>query len=242
MDGEVRRIADLVAADDDGTDGAERVERLATGPLPVAELEVARGDVVEAGVAEDVRERVLGADLTRGGADDHAELGLVVDLGRQRGVPSDVVARADDRGRELGEDEWRRWRLRAGLRGVVAVVPPDRDNLARPRDRGEEAELGEWCSLATDPGRVNASQPVDGGRAAGQQLRHRSRAGVDDGGRQKRTLVGDHREPFAVAAVHVRAEPQGVLRPPFRSACWLPDEVLNGTLGSSASSIAREAA
>src|SRR2546423_5088179 len=47
-DGEVRRVADLIAADDDGTDRAERVERLATGPLPVPELEVACRDVVEA--------------------------------------------------------------------------------------------------------------------------------------------------------------------------------------------------
>ena len=57
-DREVLRIADLVGGDEDRTHRAERVERLAADPLAVAELEVPGGHVVEAGVAEDVVERV----------------------------------------------------------------------------------------------------------------------------------------------------------------------------------------
>ena len=57
-DREPLRIADLVGGHEDRAHRAERVERLAAGPLAVAELEVAGRDVVEAGVAEDVVEGV----------------------------------------------------------------------------------------------------------------------------------------------------------------------------------------
>ena len=58
------RVGDLVGGHERRAHRAERVERLAAGPLAVAELEVARRDVVEAGVAEDVVEGV--APPTRG--------------------------------------------------------------------------------------------------------------------------------------------------------------------------------
>ena len=57
-DGEPLRIGDLVGGDDDRTHRAEGVERLGTHELLVRLLEVARAHVVDAGVAEDVRERL----------------------------------------------------------------------------------------------------------------------------------------------------------------------------------------
>ena len=52
------RVRDLVRGHDPRAHRAERVEALAAHPLPVAALQVARRDVVEAGVPEDVVERV----------------------------------------------------------------------------------------------------------------------------------------------------------------------------------------
>ncbi len=59
------RVGDLVGCDDDRAERAERVEALAAHPLPVGELHVTRGDVVDDGVAEDVVERVGGGDTSR---------------------------------------------------------------------------------------------------------------------------------------------------------------------------------
>ena len=81
-DREVLRVADLVGGHEDRPHRAERIERLAACPLAVAELEVPRGHVVEARVAEDVVEGVGGVDATRRPADDDGELRLVVDLAR----------------------------------------------------------------------------------------------------------------------------------------------------------------
>ena len=85
LDLERLRIGDLVGRHEGRAHRAEGVERLATRPLAVAELEVARRDVVEGGVAEDVLEGVGGRHAAGGSSDDDGELGLVVDLRRQRG-------------------------------------------------------------------------------------------------------------------------------------------------------------
>ena len=78
-------------------EGAEGVEAFAAGPLAVEFLQVARGDVVEASVAE----RCRAARLRRGpgetaAADDDGELAFVVDaLGDAR--EDDRFFRRDDR-------------------------------------------------------------------------------------------------------------------------------------------------
>ena len=64
-DRERLRVGDLVGGDEPRAHRAERVERLAADPLAVAELDVPRGHVVEAGVAEDVVERVRRSDTLR---------------------------------------------------------------------------------------------------------------------------------------------------------------------------------
>ena len=67
-----------------GAERAEGVEALAAGELAAAEglvaLPVAAGDVVGAGVAEDVVEGLLARHVLGGLADDDGELALVVDL------------------------------------------------------------------------------------------------------------------------------------------------------------------
>ena len=93
-DGQVLRVGDLVGRHQDRAHRAEGVERLAAGPLAVPELEVARRDVVEAGVAEDVVERVGGCYPARRAPDDDGELRFVVDLAGQLRVPADLGADA----------------------------------------------------------------------------------------------------------------------------------------------------
>ena len=83
---------------------AEAVEALALEPLHVLLLQVARADVVDDGVAEDVVERVGAAGCCARHADDDAELHFPVHLLRDRAVTEDVVERADDGGRRLGEE------------------------------------------------------------------------------------------------------------------------------------------
>ena len=140
---EVLRIGDLVGGDEHRAHRAERVERLAARPLTVAELEVARRDVVEAGVAEDVIEGVGLADATSRPADDDGELGLVVDLCRERRIPADLGAVTDDRARPLAEDEGRRWGGGALLVDMFAIVATDGHDLAGPRDGCQQLDLVE---------------------------------------------------------------------------------------------------
>src|SRR6185312_4931654 len=58
---------------------AERVESLRPRPLAIPLLQVARGDIVGAGVAEDHVGRLAGRHLPAQPADDESELALVVD-------------------------------------------------------------------------------------------------------------------------------------------------------------------
>src|SRR5262249_40695027 len=100
-------------------DGAEGVVPLASEPLPVAELRVAGADVVSARVARDHVERALLRDVLPG---------LAVDVTDAFGK-EDRVAVADERVRELGEEERRLRQLHARLACVVAVVEADADDL-----------------------------------------------------------------------------------------------------------------
>src|SRR5262249_4211968 len=96
--------------------------------LAVAELVVARRDVVRARPALDELERVVLRDAARRAADHDGQLGLGVDVpgpGRQH----DRVAVAAERVRELGEQERRLRRLRLRLAGVVGVVETDAHDL-----------------------------------------------------------------------------------------------------------------
>ena len=111
-------------------------------PLAVGELKVARADVVEVGVAEDVVVAILGGDARRAPADDDRELRLVVDVLGERGN-QDRGVWTYDRRRELREHQRALGRFHSALRRVVAVVQPDANHLAGARDRGEERDVTE---------------------------------------------------------------------------------------------------
>jgi hypothetical protein len=70
-------------------------------------------------------------DMLGGGPDDDAELGLVVDL---RGLlrQDDRLPVSDQRVGPLGEEQRRLRKVLTALFGVVVVVEPDADDLARP--------------------------------------------------------------------------------------------------------------
>src|SRR5439155_19071747 len=95
----------MFAADDPGADRTERVESFAAGPLSVFALQIAGGYVVHAGVAENIVLRLPGQDVPGGPrADDDSQLALIVDVFGDRRI-HDRVARGDQRGGWLEEDE-----------------------------------------------------------------------------------------------------------------------------------------
>ena len=136
-------IADLVGRHQPRAHRAERVERLTAHELLVAELEIARRNVVQARVAADVLECLRLVHAPAGAPDDDCQLGLEVDRLRQPGIPADFRAGADHGSRELGEQNGVIGRIAAALARVLAVVHARGDDLSRPRDRGEELDLVE---------------------------------------------------------------------------------------------------
>jgi Mg-chelatase subunit ChlD len=72
-------IGNLVRSYNPGAEGAEGVERLAAHPLTVILLDVARGYVVRAGVAEHIVHRIGGRDPVGRLPDNHGQFRLVVD-------------------------------------------------------------------------------------------------------------------------------------------------------------------
>ena len=159
----------------------------------VAALHVARRDVVDDGVAEDVVERALARDVAAGGADDDGKLDLVVDPGRDVRKDRHRRAGADHRGRRLGEEHRNLGdvdldvlRPRA-LGDVVGVVAADaEDVLGRARQRRQQPH-----PVGRDDGRARAlREPArrgEGRGTTGDQRRqaaaqHRIVGGVEDDG------------------------------------------------------------
>ena len=127
-DAEAASVAQLRHRNDHGKHGQNVLEALRAEPLPVALLQVARGHVVRDAVAGDEPEGVGLGDPPSFGADDHRELGLSVHVGAFR-REHDRIAGADDRARELPEEEWFLGKLGALLEGMVVVVETDADDL-----------------------------------------------------------------------------------------------------------------
>src|SRR3954447_13779594 len=194
-------VRHLVGADRIGAHRAVGVQRLADQPLLVDALQVPGGEVVDDRVAPDVVERPLPADAAPAAADDHAQLGLVVQFLRHPVVRVDVVERAGDRGGGLREDH-RRLGQRLGAVGAVvagaaelhdvfAVVLADGEDVPpRHRDGGQQphavqrllrlaggllredgAEVGPALDQLQDPGAV--------GQQRGEVADHAA-VGVDD--------------------------------------------------------------
>jgi len=127
------RESDLLERDHAWTQRAERVEPLGAGPLLLAPLQVAGGDVVQTGDARQRGERLRLRDPADALADHDGDLRLVLDpcrLGWQHdrvAVPDDCRGRLEEEQRLLGNDI-------AELRRVLAVVASHAHDLSRPRD------------------------------------------------------------------------------------------------------------
>jgi hypothetical protein len=78
-DVECLRIRDFIACDHGWARRSEAIERLASAPLRLRELNVASRDVVYDGVSENVIEGIRFRNVFGGRADDDAEFGFVVD-------------------------------------------------------------------------------------------------------------------------------------------------------------------
>src|SRR5258707_6416763 len=103
-------------------DGTKRIETFGARELDVAFLKVARSDVVEARVAEEIGQGIIGiAELRTAAADNDGELALVLDapgIGREY----DQLVRADDGRRRLKKEEWLFGDYVAKFGGVSGVV------------------------------------------------------------------------------------------------------------------------
>ena len=182
------RIAELVGGDDVRAHGARAVEALALEPLAVRDLQIARADVVDHGVAEDVRERVGLGDVAPWRPDHDAQLHLPVHLTGDGAIHRDVVERTVHRGRGLREDDRHVWnlglavsRLGALLRVRRVVEAEAEDVLERPGNRRVQAHgrmAGGARRLRHGPGALplrgpGLNQRQKRGRAAvGREVEH----------------------------------------------------------------------
>src|SRR5215472_7765498 len=120
----------------------ESVEALGPGPLAVSGLEVTRGYVVGAGIAEDHIGDAVSRNLLRQAADHHGKLAFVVDAIAEPRGPQNGITRSGHGRRRLQEDDRLLWRLASHLSGVVGVILADADHLAR-QDRGEKTNIAD---------------------------------------------------------------------------------------------------
>ena len=128
----VLRIAELVGRDNDRTHRTEAVETLSFEPLQVTLLQIARGDVVDRGVPEDVIQGLRARDVLALDADDDAELGLVVHLSGRRLIPGYGVERAIHGRRRLREEHRHRRNLRLAAERRSPIQ--SRDSCSSVRD------------------------------------------------------------------------------------------------------------
>ena len=132
-------ISHLVRRDQFGTAGCEGIEGLAQQPLAggFAQLPVAGGDIIAAGVAGHQREGLVGGDLLALPADDHDQFGFVVDLPTDLRQHDRLPGRGEGRG-ELVEDHGLGGDRHLRFGGVIGVVQADANDLLRIGHRGEQ--------------------------------------------------------------------------------------------------------
>ncbi len=164
-------VGDLLDGGDPRAVGAEAVGPLRTGPLGLAALQVARGDVVG--------HRVTGDPAA--GAHDHRELALVVEAAHHRRA-AHRRSRGSGGGGELHEHQRLRGPLAAGLGDVVGVVETD------PEDRPGRGHGGQQCDLLQRP-RTAPFAPL---APCGGPLRER---GVPQNVKHCEALVGERGHP-----------------------------------------------
>jgi hypothetical protein len=120
----------------------------------VALLEIARRDVVHAGVPQDEVERRSLRHGPRGATDDHPQLPLVVDA-PARGRQPDRLEVGDQRRRGFEEQERLGRNVVTELRRVRSVIAADSHDLGG-RDGRPPGQTTER------PGRADGSQPAEG--------------------------------------------------------------------------------
>ena len=145
-------------------------------------MEIARADVVEVGVAEDVVAPVFGRNVAAALADDEGHLGLVVGLGGVFGQ-HDGLAAPDRGGGKLGEDGGHLGDLQFGFEGVGAIVEADTNDFGRAEQRRAQLDGGGFDDLA--PGRIvepalDAVERIGASGQHGQQVWESRAAEADD--------------------------------------------------------------
>ena len=155
------------------------------------ELQLAVADVLPDGETGDVGPAVGLGHPVGPSADDGDELDLPVDVA---GTELDVVERAGQRGRELGEGGRDVGQLGPGLFGVAAVVESDREDLAGCRHGVAELGLDQRAG-----GRVDGARRTRPRRPSRRTPPWRwSEATVGHGG-EVGDAIGEHDGDAAVA-------------------------------------------
>src|SRR5574341_228650 len=129
------QVSQVLDRHDPRANGAEGVEALGPGPLPVRFLEVSGGDVVGAGDAADAAQGRTLAHPVESDADHHRDLAFVLHLVRLR-RQHDGLPVPDHRGGRLEKDERLLGHGVAQLLGVLGIVAADADDLGRRDDSG----------------------------------------------------------------------------------------------------------
>jgi len=118
-------------------EGAKRIEAFATSELHVESLQVAGGDVVQAGVTEDVRLNVVrGTKLGAAPANDNRELAFIVDSLRDARHHNGFFRSDDGRGR-LQKNQRLFGNIASQLLCVIEIIAAHANNLGRHRGRKE---------------------------------------------------------------------------------------------------------
>src|SRR4029078_1985783 len=125
VDGEVVRVAHLVGTDEPGPDGPMSIPRLAHRHRRVGPLQIAHRHIVHDEIAGDDGGRVIDRHVAATGADDDAELTLVVDPLRRDGGNFDSRAGTDHTRDLFVEHDWYSRPLRTALGDVIGVVQTD---------------------------------------------------------------------------------------------------------------------
>ena len=186
-DFQIRRID---VGDDPRPDRTERVVTLATCPLPVFALLVARCHVVGDGVTEDVLRRTRGRDVLARPADHRGKFPLVVHRVRIR-RQLDRHVRPDDRRVRFHEDDRILELLAAHLGDVRRVVLADAHHLAR-QNRRQQPHVGQWPLPTGESRRAE--------RMLGDLPRHRVPAVPVDRDERDPVGTGDSTEAHLVKA------------------------------------------
>src|SRR5664279_3272921 len=138
-------------------DRTKGVESLGPSPLTIFFLEVARGHVIHARVAKDVRAHVLRfAQAVAALADHDSELAFVVHALRKLVGPADGVASGDDGRRRLEKDQWLLGNRMVQLFRVFEIIAAEANHLRRFHRRQQarfaQGQIGAVSALKVGPG------------------------------------------------------------------------------------------